>query len=312
MELIRHDLNIDFVGKAKLAVAISLITILIGLGSILFKGGLNYGVDFSGGILLQVKFSQTTSAGDIKQALGELDLGAVVVQAFGDDAHEFMIRAQSSTSEFSSLSDAVKQSLEKTYGGGTVEVRRAEMVGPQVGKDLRKKGMLALVYALIGTLIYIAWRFEFPFAIGAILALAHDVMITIGAFSLFNKEIDLPIIAAFLAIIGYSLNDTIIIYDRIRENRGRYSKDSFPVIVNRSVNETMSRTLMTTGTTLLVVMALFIFGGGVIHNFAFALLVGITVGTYSTIFVASAFVLAWEKWQAGRNPKLPAAKGKSA
>lgn len=312
MEIIRHDLNIDFVSKIKLAVALSLIAILIGFGSIIFKGGLSYGVDFSGGILVQVKFAQGTSAGDIKQALKDLNLGGVAVQAFGDEANEFMIRAQSSTSEFSSLSDSVKQSLEKTYGAGSVDVRRAEMVGPQVGKDLRKKGMLALVYALIGTLIYIAWRFELPFAIGAILALTHDVLITLGAFSLFNREIDLPIIAAFLAIIGYSLNDTIIIYDRIRENRGRYSKESFPTIVNRSVNETMSRTIMTTGTTLLVVIALFIFGGGVIHNFAFALLIGITVGTYSTIFVASAFVLAWDKWQAGRSGGLTPAKGKTA
>lgn len=311
MELIKHDLNIDFVGKIKLAVALSLVAILIGFGSMIFKGGLSYGVDFSGGILVQVKFAQGTSAGDIKQALKDLNLGGVAVQAFGDEANEFMIRAQSSTSEFSSLSDSVKQSLEKTYGAGSVEVRRAEMVGPQVGKDLRKKGMLALVYALIGTLIYIAWRFELPFAIGAILALTHDVLITLGAFSLFNREIDLPIIAAFLAIIGYSLNDTIIIYDRIRENRGRYSKESFPVIVNRSVNETMSRTIMTTGTTLLVVIALFIFGGGVIHNFAFALLIGITVGTYSTIFIASAFVLAWDKWQAGRSSGLTPAKGKT-
>lgn len=312
MELIKHDLNFDFVGRIKLAVMLSLIVILIGFGSMIFKGGLSYGVDFSGGILVQVKFDAATSAGDIKQALKDLDLGGIAVQAFGDDAHEFMIRAQSSSAEFSSLSASVQQSLEKTYGAGSVEVRRAEMVGPQVGKDLRKKGLLALVYALIGTLIYIAWRFELPFAIGAILALTHDVLITLGAFSLFNREIDLPIIAAFLAIIGYSLNDTIIIYDRIRENRGRYSKESFPVIVNRSVNETMSRTIMTTGTTLLVVLALFIFGGGVIHNFAFALLIGITVGTYSTIFVASAFVLAWDKWQAGRSGGLTPAKGKTA
>jgi preprotein translocase subunit SecF len=312
MELIKHDLNVDFVGKIKVAVILSWVVILIGLGSMVVKGGLNYGVDFSGGILVQVKFAQATNAADIKQALKELDLGGATVQAFGDDAQEFMIRAQTSSSELSSLSDAVKESLEKSYGANSVDVRRAEMVGPQVGKDLRQKGMLAVLYAMIGTLIYIAWRFELQFAIGAILALLHDVLITLGAFSLFNKEIDLPIIAAFLAIIGYSLNDTIIIYDRIRENRGRYSKESFAVIVNRSVNETMSRTIMTTGTTLLVVIALFIFGGGVIHNFAFALLIGINVGTYSTIFVASAFVLAWDKWQAGRSGGLTPAKGKTA
>jgi preprotein translocase subunit SecF len=169
------------------------------------------------------------------------------------------------------------------------------MVGPQVGKDLREKGMMAILYAMIGILVYVTWRFEFRFAVGAILALVHDVVITLGAFSLFNQEIDLPVIAAFLAIIGYSLNDTIIVYDRIRENMGKHSKDGLVRIVNRSINETLSRTILTSGTTLLVVAALFVFGGGVIHTFAFALLVGILIGTYSSIFVASPLLIFWDE-----------------
>jgi preprotein translocase subunit SecF len=185
-----------------------------------------------------------------------------------------------------------------------VDIRRMEMVGPQVGKDLRQKGFLSIVYAMIGILIYISWRFELRFAIGAIVALLHDVLITLGAFSITGREIDLPIIAAFLAIIGYSLNDTIIVYDRIRENYGKYQKKGFSAIVNRSINETLSRTILTSGTTLLVVLALFIFGGGVIHNFAFAMLVGILIGTYSSIFVASPVLIFWDDRRSGKRKKI--------
>jgi preprotein translocase subunit SecF len=196
------------------------------------------------------------------------------------------------------LAQQIQKSLEATYDKGNVDIRRVEMVGPQVGKDLRSKGLKAIFYAMLGLLAYISWRFEFRFAVGAIVALVHDVMITLGVFSLFGKEIDLPIIAAFLAIIGYSLNDTIIVYDRIRENLGKHHKESFPFIVNRSINETLSRTLLTSGTTLLVVLALFILGGGVIHNFAFAMLIGVLVGTYSSIFVASPILIFWQQKKA--------------
>ncbi|MBW2690493.1 MAG: protein translocase subunit SecF, partial [Deltaproteobacteria bacterium] len=191
----------------------------------------------------------------------------------------------------------ISSSLTTVYGEGNVDIRRMEMVGPQVGKDLRQKGLLSIFYAMIGILIYISWRFELRFAIGAIIALVHDVLITLGAFSLTGREIDLPIIAAFLAIIGYSLNDTIIVYDRIRENYGKHQKKGFSVVVNRSINETLSRTILTSGTTLLVVLALFIFGGGVIHNFAFAMLVGILIGTYSSIFVASPVLIFWDDYR---------------
>ncbi len=300
MELIKPDINLDFVGKRKIAVVISLALILVGLVSLVIKGGPNYGIDFSGGMVMQVKFEADTSAAQIKAATGDIELGHLVVQQFGDDPNEFLIRTPSTSSELEGLSQKILQSLEENFGDGQVDLRRAEMVGPQVGKDLRQKGLLAVFYALIGILVYITWRFEFRFAVGAIVALFHDVLITLGAFSVFGKEIDLPIIAAFLAIIGYSLNDTIIVYDRIRENMGKHAREGLSAIVNRSINETLSRTILTSGTTLLVVIALFIFGGGVIHNFAFALLVGILVGTYSSIFVASPILIFWENRRKGR------------
>ena len=300
MQLIKPDTNIDFIGKRKLALIFSIVLILIGLISLLIKGGPNYGIDFAGGTLVQVQFAQSTDAANIKRALADLDLGSLVVQRFGDNQNEFLIRVEQSSAELQGLSIQIQDVLEKTYAKGDVDIRRVEMVGPQVGKDLRGKGLKALFYAMLGLLVYISWRFEFRFAVGAIVALVHDVLITLGAFSLFGKEIDLPIIAAFLAIIGYSLNDTIIVYDRIRENLGKHNKESFSFIVNRSINDTLSRTLLTSGTTLLVVLALFVLGGGVIHNFAFAMLIGVLIGTYSSVFVASPLLIFWQQKKAAR------------
>jgi preprotein translocase subunit SecF len=284
--------------------------ILVGLASLVVNGGPNYGIDFVGGTLVQVKFSENTDAAKIKDGLASLDLGSVVVQRFGDDPNEFLIRVQES-GEGKDLSGLISSSLESVYGEGKVDIRRVEMVGPQVGKDLRQKGLLSISYAMIGILVYIAWRFELRYAVGAIIALLHDVLITLGAFSITGREIDLPIIAAFLAIIGYSLNDTIIVYDRIRENYGKHQKLGFTEVVNRSINETLSRTILTSGTTLLVVLALFIFGGGVIHNFAFAMLVGILVGTYSSIFVASPLLILWQDMRSGGQKKTTSAEGKA-
>lgn len=310
MQLIKPDININFVGRRKLAILFSAVLILISMASLVIQGGPNYGIDFAGGTLAQVKFTEPTTATDIKKSLDVMDLGGMTVQQFGDDANEFLVRAQSSSTELQGLGQKIKASLEASYGSGTVEIRRVEMVGPQVGKDLREKGFKAVLFAMIAILIYITLRFEFRFAVGAVIALVHDVTITLGAFSLSGREIDLPIIAAFLAIIGYSLNDTIIVYDRIRENMGRYHKETFPVIINRSINETLSRTILTSGTTLLVVLALFIFGGGVIHNFAFALLIGVLIGTYSSIFVASPLLIFWQDYKQGRASEAPA-KGKA-
>lgn len=298
MELIKPNINLDFVGKRRMAVIFSAALILIGLVSLIVKGGPNYGIDFAGGTLVQVKFVEATTAKDIKAALKDLDMRGLTVQQFGDEPNEFLLRAQESSSKLEGLSQTIGGALDAVYGADQAEIRRVEMVGPQVGKDLRKKGLMAILYAMIGILIYVTWRFEFRFAVGAILALVHDVIITLGIFSLSGKEIDLPIIAAFLAIIGYSLNDTIIVYDRIRENQGKHGKQGLEFLINRSINETLSRTLLTSGTTLMVVLALFIFGGGVIHNFAFALLIGVLIGTFSSVFVASPLLISWQNYRA--------------
>ncbi len=298
MQLIKPEINLDFVGRRRLALVFSLVLITVSLVSLLIRGGPNYGIDFAGGILVQVKFNEATTAAAIREAVQDIELRGLTVQQFGDEAHEFLLRSQESDIRLDGLSQRVGTALDAAYGSGQAEIRRVEIVGPQVGRDLRQKGAMAIFYAMLGILIYVTWRFEFRFAVGAILALIHDVVITLGIFSLTGREIDLPIIAAFLAIIGYSLNDTIIVYDRIRENRGQHGKKGLEFLINRSINETLSRTLLTSGTTLMVVLALFIFGGGVIHNFAFALLVGVLVGTYSSVFVASPLLLYWEQFRA--------------
>jgi preprotein translocase subunit SecF len=282
--------------KKKWAFVFSLILILIGLISLLMKGGPNYGIDFAGGSLIQVKFNREVFPSEIKRGLKKINLGDTLVQRFGKKGdNEYLIRVEKSIFELKSLSKMIERSLQETFGKDCFEIRRAEMVGPKVGGDLRRKGILAIFYAMGGILIYITWRFEFRFATGAILALIHDVIITVGAFSVTNREFSLPIVAAILTIVGYSLNDTIVVYDRIRENSRKMREKSYQVIINSSINETLSRTILTSATTLLVVLALFIFGGGVIHNFAFALLVGIIIGTYSSIFVASPILIIWEE-----------------
>lgn len=296
MEFIKPGTKINFLGIRRLAFGLSGIVICVSIISIILHGGLNYGIDFEGGTLVQVKFAEPTRVETVKENLESIGLGGSLVQRFGEKKeNEYLIRVEKSVSDLAGLSLQIEETLQKAYGKEGAEIRRTEMVGPKVGKDLRKKGILAIIYALVGILIYITWRFEFIFAVGAIIALAHDVMITVGAFSITNKEFTLPIVAAILTIIGYSLNDTIVVYDRIRENRRKMRRDSFAGIINASINETLSRTLLTSLTTLIVVVILFIFGGGVIHDFAFALLVGVLVGTYSSVFVASPIILTWQE-----------------
>ena len=295
MELIRPGINIDLVGKMRIACWASLVVIIISVLSLVFHGGPKLGIDFAGGTQIQVKFSQEATADGIRDSLRSMGLGNNVIQRFGHrDNNEFLIKTERSSSELEGLSDKITEALGATYGKENVDIRRVEVVGPKVGKDLRQKGLLAMLYAVIGILIYVTWRFELRYAVGAIVALIHDVIITVGIFSLLGKEFTLPIIAALLTIIGYSLNDTIVVYDRIRENIKGARKQPLKELVNSSINQVLSRTVLTSATTLLVVLALFFLGGAVIHDFAFALLVGIVVGTYSSIFVASPTVLAWE------------------
>lgn len=293
MELISSKLEIDFMGKFRQALAMSGILVLIGLISIGVQGGLKYGIDFAGGTLVQLKFQKAPNIEDIREGLQSIGLGDSSIQEFGSH-EEILIRVQHADGKLEEMGATIKGSLKEKFGQNEIVVERVEVVGPKVGKDLREKALLSILYAIIGIVAYITWRFEFQYAIAAIIALVHDVLITMGAFSIMGKEFDLVTVAAFLTIIGYSLNDTIVVFDRIRENLRRRGKTSLKDLINASINQTLSRTLLTSGTTLLVVVALFFFGGEIIHDFSFALLVGITVGTYSSIFIASVFIVLWD------------------
>jgi len=301
MEIFKSDINFDFVGKRKFALILSLVLLTIGIVSLVVKGGPAYGIDFAGGTLVQIKFTETTSAAKLRSTLEGLDLRGLTIQQVGDDAaNEFLVRAQETGGNLENFAAKIDAALIKDFGAGKTEIRRTEMVGPQVGKDLRNKGVQAIFFAIIGMLVYITFRFEFRFGAGAVIALFHDVLIVLGLFSLFGLEIDLTVVAGFLALVGYSVNDTVIVCDRIRENLGKLHTRPLTEIINRSINETLSRTVMTSGLTLLAVLALFLVGGSVIHNFAFALLAGIIVGTYSSIFIASPVLIFWENFRAGR------------
>ena len=296
MELIKPDSNINFIGNIKRALIFSLILISIGLGSLIIKGGPRYGIDFEGGTLVQIQFFTKVDISELRVALSNLAIEGLSVQEFGEkEANEYLITMKKTTGELEGLSDKIKEALEKRFGSESLDVRRVEMVGPKVGKDLRRKGMSAVIFSLLGMLIYIWWRFELRFGVGAIICLMHDVIITLGALSITDKPIDLPIIAALLTVVGYSVNDTIIISDRIRENLKKMIRERLREIVNKSINQTLSRTCITAGTTLVVVTALFFLGGEVIHDFAFTLIVGICIGTYSSIFISSPLLIVWER-----------------
>ena len=293
MELIKKQTHIDFMGKFKMAMMFSGVLILAGIVSIVLHGGLKYGIDFKGGTLIQLKFPEPPAIDSIRSVLKDINLADSTIQEFGSPT-EILIRVERTEGKLEEMGADIKQALEEKKGFTGIIIERVEMVGPKVGKDLRMKALLSIVYAIIGIVIYISWRFEFQYAIAAIIALIHDVLVTMGAFSILDKEFTLVVVAAFLTIIGYSLNDTIVVFDRIRENTRRKSKEPLSDTINTSINQTLSRTLLTSGTTLLVVVALFFLGGEIIHDFSFALLVGVIIGTYSSIFIASVFLLYWE------------------
>lgn len=354
LELVPSGLQFDFLRKAKVTITLSVIVILISVGSIIEHGGLNLGIDFTGGTLVQLRFSQPADLGTLRDVLGTLGLAEAVVQEFGD-TREVLIRVATVPGKTDDIGTQVLQALKARLPNETIDLRRVEVVGPQVSTDLRHKALFALFYAILGIVIYISGRFEakwlaalglaialfaitygitqwlpgispsvlivvallvtvvfclylqLRYALAAIVALLHDVLITIGAFSLFDKSFNLPVVAALLTIVGYSLNDTIIVFDRIRENLYGQRRDQFLSVVNTSINQTLSRTVLTSGTTLVVVLALFFLGGEVIHDFAFALLIGIVVGTYSSIFIASPLLVYWHAFGLGRltlSPRL--------
>lgn len=293
MDFLKPDINIDFVGKRRIAMIASLVAIFIGIASLVMKGGPLYGIDFAGGTLVQVRFTQAPDVGQIRDVLAEKGMGAAVIQSLGEE--KVAVRVKSEEGQADTISDEIFAVLSERFPEEGVTLELVEMVGPQVGADLRRKGMLSILYAMMGILVYITLRFQFRFALGALAALFHDVLITVGVFSVFNIEFTLPIIAALLTIIGYSLNDTIVVYDRIRENIRRSPKEKLVSVVNGSINQTLSRTILTSSTTLIVVLCLFLLGGEVIHDFSFALLVGILVGTYSSIYIASPILLVGGK-----------------
>ena len=296
MDFIKPGINVDFVNRSRIALICSLVVGLIGIGSLVIKGGPLFGIDFAGGTLVQVKFNQAPDVAEIRDALGDEGLGSSVIQSLGED--KVAIRLKSEEAQADTVSEDVFAFIQERFGQDQVSLELVEMVGPQVGADMRRKGMLSILYAMVGILIYITLRFQFRFALGAIAALVHDITITVGVFSLLDKEFTLSVIAALLTIIGYSLNDTIVVYDRIRENIRRTPKDKLVSVVNVSINQTLSRTILTSGTTLLVVGCLFVLGGEVIHDFSFALLVGVLVGTYSSIYIASPVLLLGGKGDA--------------
>jgi len=289
MQFIKPDINVDFVGRKKIALIASLVAIMIGVGSLVLKGGPLYGIDFAGGTLIQLNFVQEPDIGEVRDVLSEKGMGSAVIQSLGEG--NVAIRIKSEEGQSDSISDEIFTILKERFGESGLTQDLVEMVGPQVGADMRRKGFLSIMYAIVGILIYITFRFRFRFALGAIAALIHDVLITVSVFSLFDKEFTLPVVAALLTIIGYSLNDTIVVYDRIRENIRKSPKDKLGSVINTSINQTLSRTILTSGTTLFVVLCLFLLGGEVIHDFSFALLVGVVVGTYSSIYIASPVLL---------------------
>ena len=288
---ILKDTHFDFVGKRKLAFLVSAGLILIGIISLLAHGGPAFSIDFSGGTLLQIQFEQDLSVEEVRSSLDKIGWGDSEIQKFGQGA-EFLIRVKKQALG-TQVGDQIKAALTQDFPDNRFEVRREEKVGPKIGQELKGKAIRAIFFALILILIYISWRFEFKFAVGAIVALFHDVLITVGIFSLLNKEISLAIVAALLTIVGYSLNDTIVVFDRIREDLAIMRGKSYEKIINASINQTLSRTIITSVTTLMVVICLFVLGGEVIRDFAFALMIGVIVGTYSSIFVASPVLIEW-------------------
>jgi preprotein translocase SecF subunit len=282
--------SIDFIGRRRRAFMISAVIIVAGLISLAVKGGPDLSIDFKGGVLVQLKFEKPVTTEDLRAALDPAGYGRSEIQTFAR-GNEVLIRTDIEGQGDSA--EEVKSAIAASMPDNPFETRREEQVGPKIGAELGKRAVLAIIFALVAILVYVAWRFQFRFAVAAVAALFHDVLVTLGIFSLTGKEISLAVVAAFLTIVGYSLNDTIVVFDRIREDLRKYHKDSYHGVLNASINETLSRTLMTSLTTLIVVLFLFFIGGEVLRDFSFALLIGVLVGTYSSMFVASPILVEW-------------------
>jgi preprotein translocase subunit SecF len=350
IQLIKDSVNIDFVGYRKIAYTLTSLLIIIGFLAIIMNKGLNYGVDFAGGVMVQIEFKNEVSDEEVKGALKDIEMPGLIVQKIGEDNHHYLLRFSASESGHKNLRQDLNKALQESFQGNEVEITRLEMVGPKVGSELRDMAVEAVFYSILLITVYIsgrfehnwftaagiavllwgiifildflssqfgivlfnkiyaicfalvvtlilAWKVKLNYSLGTLLSLIHDVFITLGLLTLFGKEIDLNVIAALLTLVGYSLNDTIVIYDRIRENIAKVAKQSVkPTIgevINMSANQTLSRTLMTSFTTLAACLSLYILGGSVINDFALTMLIGIIVGSYSSIFVASPILMAF-------------------
>lgn len=339
LAFIKQQTNIDFIGKRRWAYGVSIFILLAGLASALWGNGLKLGIDFAGGVIMQLQFANPVADEALKKSLELPDLPGLTTQRFGEDGRDYLLRFSSRESgDATALRDNVLSALGQAFADNPVEIQRLEVVGPKIGDDLANKALSALYYAVLLIAVYISGRFEqrwmagaimaaalwggmyllsfttvgmgwqvmialaitlvvcffmrLNYALGAVVGLLHDVFITVGLLSILDVEIDLNVMAAILTIVGYSLNDTIIVYDRLRENLGASPELSLEALINKSVNQTLSRTILTSGTTFLATFSLYILGGGVIHNFALTMLLGVVVGTFSSIYVSSAILLA--------------------
>ena len=290
MQLFKQQTSIDFIGSRKIALVFSVLLLLAGIYS-LSTQGLNYGIDFTGGTKVELAYQDDANISNIRNTMEANGYADAVVQLFGS-SKEVLIRVPLSNDNSSAEVSTRIVELLRASGGGDFDTRAVEFVGPQFGQELFEKGILALVYALIGVMIYVAFRFEWKFSLGSVAALIHDVIITVGLFSLVSLEFTLPVLAALLAVIGYSLNDTIVVFDRIRENFRKLRDVDTKETMNVSINQTLPRTILTSFTTLLVLIALYFYGGEALNGFAATLIIGVVIGTYSSIFVASPTVLA--------------------
>lgn len=299
IKLVPDDTNINFIGLRYVAFALSLL-IMLGSVGLVAKQGLNFGIDFAGGTLMEIKTPSKPDLSDMRSMLNDLGLGGISIQEFGA-SDDLLIRLpeqpkpegweEGDHDPNTEAVSTIRAALDQKFTDGAVDYRRVEFVGPQVGEELKKQGLMAVLFSLLGIMAYVWFRFEWQFGVASIVALAHDAVATIGLFALTQMEFNLSTVAAVLMIAGYSINDTVVAFDRIRENLRKYKKTDLKDVLNMSVNQMLSRTLMTSITTLLALIALYMFGGAVIQGFVYALIFGIVIGTYSSVFIAAPLLL---------------------
>lgn len=291
--------NIAFIKVRRGAMLISAIVILAGAASVAVHRGFNMSIDFSGGTLVEIRFiDRHVELNEVRAAVEEAGFAGAEVTHFGSE-DEVLIKVKN-IGRAADASEKISETLADRFGEASIDMRRVESVGPKIGSELKAAAFWAIIYSLAGIVVYISWRFEFRFAVAAIIALIHDVCITLGFFSVTGRELSIPVIAAILTVVGYSLNDTIVVFDRIRENFKSRRREGHHVVINASINETLSRTIITSLTTLVVVVCLSVLGGPVIRDFALTLLVGVVVGTYSSVFIASPVLVEWQNWRNAR------------